>query len=180
MKADNFIDSLRNLSQKVLAAKPGEYPQSTIQNARTWRDIRVIEPRPTQVVQDDIADLLACYFVSPVVIGEFKFEPPLPGMRRLRFATFKPKNRPMASLYVDTFENMVYQSTSASQTQSLISQTSGDFLDCLSSYAYYLSHRTTRSIADAVQLRSLESEFLSRISSIPGSEWWRQNIALHH
>lgn len=176
MHADAFVELLQSLGRKLLATRPGTYPQPITQAARSWAAIHPIDPPPSQPVRDDIADLLARYYISPVVIGDFAFVPPALRLRRLRFLTFKLPTRKAVNLFVDTFESLVYQAPNAWDTQTSIEQASGDFLDCLGSYAHYLSNHTVQNIAVAAQLRSLESEFLARIGAIAGSAWWRQNI----
>ncbi|MEJ5223755.1 MAG: hypothetical protein WHV44_04810 [Anaerolineales bacterium] len=176
MHADDFVEHLQSLGRKILSTRPGAYPQPITQAARTWAAIHPIEPQPDQTVQDDIADLMARYYISPVVIGDFAFVTPTLRLRRLRFLTFKRPNRKALNLFVDTFESKVYQAPNAWDTQTSIEQSSSDFLDCLGSYAYHLSLCTVQNIAVPSQLRSLESEFLMRIGSIPGSVWWRQTV----
>ncbi len=174
MHADDFVEMLQSLGRKILAARPSTYPQRITQSAHTWAAIHPIEPPPAQTVQDDIADLMTRYYISPVIIGDFAFVPPDLRLRRMRFLTFKSPNRKAINLFVDTFESQVYQAPNTWDTQTSIEQTSGNFLDCLGSYAHHLSNCTLQNIAVAAQLRSLESEFLYRIGTIPGSAWWHQ------
>jgi len=177
MNADQFVRDLQALADKILSAKPN-YPQSTVRSAQTWTAIRAINPAPDRDLNDDIADLLARFYISPVVVGEISFATPWPGMRRIRFATFKDPSRKAIHLYVDTYESLVYQAPNAWDTQTSIDQNSNDFLDCLYNYAYYLSLRTTQQIMVTSQLRSLESGFIERIRHISGYEWWLRNIVL--
>lgn len=177
MHAEAFVELLQSLGRKILSTRPGTYPQPITQAALTWAAIHPIEPPPSQPVQDDIADLVARYYISPAVIGDFAFVPPTLRLRRLRFLTFKLPNRKAINLFVDTFESAVYQAPNTWDTQTSIEQTSSDFLDCLGSYAHHLSYCTLQNIAVVSQLRSLESEFLLRISTLPGSAWWRQTVS---
>ncbi len=176
MHATDFVDQLQGLARKMLPARAGTYPQPIIRSAKSWAAIYPIEPPPQQAVQDPIADLLTRYYISPTLIGNFTFVSPDLGLRRLRFLVYKSPRQKAINLYVETFENQVYQAPNTWDTQTSINQTSGDFLDCLGSYAYHLSHCTLSNLSVAAQLRSLESEFLMRISAIAGSAWWRENI----
>lgn len=176
MHADAFVEMLQSLGRKILAARPAAYPQPITRSARTWAAIYRIDPPPSQPVQDDIADLMTRYYISPAVIREFSFVRPQFGVRRVLFLVFKAPDRKPINLFVDTFEHQVYQAAHNGDEQMPIGQLSPAFLDCLGSYAYFLSHCTTQNLSNLSQLRLLQDDFLTRIHTIPGSDWWQQTV----